>query len=190
MNLTNLTNLTNDTNLTMNPTNLTLKSIVSIIRHFKLPVLHFSRSGWLALVSTNHRTLITKTVMRPLSSFLMPNYLLSENNYKYQNDMTNINPSVFRNSRHKKTTHITHLLTSNDVEENPGPALDRPPDNQAAQHAPIQAITYNVRGLGDERKMRHLLSYLQQRKSGKNRDFIACLQESYVDKAGKIPYIW
>ena len=71
-------------------------------------------------------------------------------------------------------------MLSNDIHKNPGP-------NQTAA---IQAFTYNVRGLGEEKKLRHLLNYFQQRTGGKNSDFICCLQETYIEKPGKIPYLW
>ena len=87
--------------------------------------------------------------------------------------------STFRNGRHLSTMSSFRLRRSNDVESNPGPKRES-----------ILVITHNVRGLGDEKKLRHLLHYLQQRKSGKNLDFISCLQETYIEKAGKIPYIW
>ena len=54
----------------------------------------------------------------------------------------------------------------------------------------IITLTYNVQGLGDERKLRHLLHFMQGKKGGKNLDFIACLQETYIEKSGKIPFIW
>ena len=86
----------------------------------------------------------------------------------------------FRDQHHKTMVTKNRLIQGNDVEENPGPQA----------RAPILAVTYNVRGLGDERKLRHLLHYMQQKKAGKNLDFVACLQETYLDKPGKIPYIW
>ena len=98
--------------------------------------------------------------------------------------------AVFRNHRHRETTKRRQLRTSNDVETNPGPPSGEIPTTCAVHRAPVQAITYNVRGLGDEKKLRHLLNYLQQRKAGKNLDFLSCLQETYIEKAGKIPYIW
>lgn len=63
------------------------------------------------------------------------------------------------------------------MEPNPGPI------NRGCK--PLVTVTYNVRGLGDERKLRHLLNYMQQRKGGKTSDFI-----SYIEKDGKIPFIW
>ena len=59
----------------------------------------------------------------------------------------------------------------------------------AEQSASTVVKTYNVRGLNDERKLRHLLSSFQKELT-KNRDFVANLQETYIRELGKIPYIW
>ena len=74
------------------------------------------------------------------------------------------------------------LLVCGDVEQNPGPQGHNQPD--------LRTISYNIRGLGDERKLRHLLNIMHQKKGGKNSDFIACMQETYIVAPGKIPYIW
>ena len=49
--------------------------------------------------------------------------------------------------------------------------------------------SYNVRGLKDEKKLRHLISHYHK-KSNKDVDLVVCLQETYLDAPGKIPYIW
>ena len=51
-------------------------------------------------------------------------------------------------------------------------------------------MSYNVRGLNDESKLRHLINALYKTCGGKDTDFVACLQETYLEKEGKIPYIW
>ena len=50
--------------------------------------------------------------------------------------------------------------------------------------------TYNVRGLNDESKLRHLLNYFHKKDKGKSLDNVVCLQETYFTSPGKIPYIW
>ena len=50
--------------------------------------------------------------------------------------------------------------------------------------------TYNVRGLNDESKLRHLLNYFHRNDKGKSHDYVICLQETYITSPGKIPYIW
>ena len=57
-------------------------------------------------------------------------------------------------------------------------------------NAALKVISYNVRGLKDENKLRHLLNGFYKRNGGKNRDFMACLQETYLENEGKIPYLW
>ena len=54
----------------------------------------------------------------------------------------------------------------------------------------LRVTTYNVRGLKEEAKLRHLLNYFHKACSSKNKDFVACLQEVYLESPGKIPYLW
>ena len=51
-------------------------------------------------------------------------------------------------------------------------------------------VSYNVRGLNDEAKLRHLINYCYKKDQGKNSDSIFCFQETYIANSGKIPYIW
>ena len=81
---------------------------------------------------------------------------------------------------HLSAIILQRLRCSNDVEENPGPLED----------ATLSVLSYNVRGLNDEKKLRHLINQLYQQNPGKNRDFVACLQETYLERDGKIPYLW
>ena len=80
---------------------------------------------------------------------------------------------------------LRHLLTlvkiglSNDVEKNPGP------DETA-----LMITTYNVRGLGDDRKVRHLVNSLYKLDKGKNVDRFIFLQETFITKPGNIPFLW
>ena len=73
------------------------------------------------------------------------------------------------------------LMRSGDVETNPGP-----------KEAAIKVISYNVRGLNDERKLRHLINhcYKLNQEAGKNCDSFYFFQETYINEAGKIPYLW
>ena len=50
--------------------------------------------------------------------------------------------------------------------------------------------TYNVRGLKDEAKLRHLINHYSKTISNKNKDVVACFQETYLESHGKIPYLW
>ena len=88
----------------------------------------------------------------------------------------------FLNFRHRSRLLSMLLALGGNVESNPGP--------NEHDEGRLHVITHNVRGLGDEKKLRHLLNKMHQRMGGKNRDFIASFQESYLEKAGKIPYIW
>ena len=89
---------------------------------------------------------------------------------------------------------------------NPGP-VDSGPDVDAEDHRPGQhdhrgakgpkklpaamvVTSFNVRGLNDEPKLRHLINSLYKVCGGKNTDSVACLQETSIEKEGKIPYLW
>ena len=91
------------------------------------------------------------------------------------------------------------LLRCGDVEQNPGPGPrpSRGPGSDASSTegkdfslaADLQVTTYNIRGLNDENKMRHLLNNFNKNLK-KNSDSIICLQETYIEELGKMPYIW
>ena len=106
------------------------------------------------------------------------------NNHFYQKDELrepNVNlTNVFRSHNHLFQTYKQSLLRSGNVESNPGPRAQ----------GDLHIITYNVRGLGDEKKLRHLLNQMHTRKGGKTRDFVACIQETYITNPGKIPFLW
>ena len=54
----------------------------------------------------------------------------------------------------------------------------------------LKVVSYNVRGLGDERKCRHLLNHFNSNYLNKNTDCFIALQESLIETPQKIPYIW
>ena len=91
--------------------------------------------------------------------------------------------NVYKNLRHLSSSLGKSLQESGNIEPNPGP---RP---QPKQDTDLKVITYNVRGLNDEFKLRHLVNNFYQSTS-KNVDFIACLQETYIENPGKLPYLW
>ena len=97
-------------------------------------------------------------------------------------------PILRLNERHHKNILYREIICSNDVESNPGPVSHS--TNQAAKKSSLNVTSYNVRGLKEETKLRHLLNYFHKKSPGKNSDFIACLQETYLEKEGKIPYMW
>ena len=84
-------------------------------------------------------------------------------------------------NRHAKALISSHLMSSNDIESNPGPT---------PEETSLTVTNYNVRGLGDERKMRHLVNSLYKGDKGKNVDNIICLQETFITSLGKLPYLW
>ena len=95
--------------------------------------------------------------------------------------------------RHKSALIFILLQLSADVEKNPGPQ-----DHEDEQHhrttsrrrAQLKVMSYNVRGLNDEKKLRHLINHLYKEDPGKNGDFIVCLQETYLERESKVPYLW
>ena len=54
----------------------------------------------------------------------------------------------------------------------------------------IKTMTYNVRGLNDQHKVRHLINLLNKEYLGKDYDAVIALQETNVLKAGILPYVW
>ena len=93
--------------------------------------------------------------------------------------------------RHASLIVVQRLRVSQDVETNPGPEeLSGTNRGQQTNNSPILVTTYNVRGLNDEAKLRHLLNYFYTRNRGKDMDFIACLQETFIEGPGKLPYLW
>ena len=82
------------------------------------------------------------------------------------------------------------------METNPGPNL---PDQQAQPMndghdgnvtSQIQVTSYNVRGLNEEKKLRHLFNHCHGQLTTKDSDLVVCLQETYIEVPGKIPYLW
>ena len=92
------------------------------------------------------------------------------------------------------------IAEAGDIEENPGPDPRVPDDrgrdrdayagNNSGKQVECRVTSYNVRGLGDDKKLRHLINYCYQNQAGKNRDDIFCFQEVFIDNPGKIPYLW
>ena len=87
------------------------------------------------------------------------------------------------------------------MESNPGPVPMQPaqpaqpaqPNNNGHDGnvtSQILTMTHNVRGLNDEKKLRHLLSHCHGQLKSKDTDYIACLQETYIESPGKIPFLW
>ena len=81
------------------------------------------------------------------------------------------------------------LQACGDVQPNPGPDLQSK-GCRTPRPASVMVTSYNVRGLKEEAKLRHLLNYFNVANKGKNVDFIVGLQETYIDKQGKIPFLW
>ena len=110
------------------------------------------------------------------------------------------------------------VLLGGDIERNPGPAqLAEAQQEEARQEVEVQredprpeggdlldrlhgwnspgnmdvmVTSYNVRGLNDECKLRHLINCCYKNSGGKNREDVYCLQETYIEMDGKIPYLW
>ena len=102
------------------------------------------------------------------------------------------------------------LIISGNVEKNPGPSTqtDDGPEQQTAtdeearyargagqqrasvKPTQVKAVTYNVRGLNDQNKVRHLINYFNKAYCSKDFDSVIALQETNIVKEGIIPYIW
>ena len=126
--------------------------------------------------------------------------------------LTNYNVQANENHPSFRQTKILveqRHIRSGDIHSNPGPGerdQDRDRDGPAQRAQPavtdggegtasgkqasIFVTSFNVRGLKEEKKTRHLLSQFNKTIASKNNDVIVCLQETYVENAGKIPYMW
>ena len=89
------------------------------------------------------------------------------------------------------------LKACGDVEPNPGPRLSTQqqltttldPSPRKDEKPSIQVITYNVRGLGDKKKVRHLVNRCHQL-CAKASNSIFMLQETFVEKLDLLSCIW
>jgi len=95
--------------------------------------------------------------------------------------------NVFKCFRHRKETIRMKLICSEDVELNPGPKLRNPALDGKGD---VQVMSYNVRGLNNEPKLRHLLSSLNIGTNPGDKDYLFLIQETFVEKPGKIPFLW
>ena len=93
-------------------------------------------------------------------------------------------PKVFSSSRHINSVITMRNIRSSDVETNPGPETHR------NLRGPIEVISYNVRGLNDQKKLRHLVNFCYKKNPSKNKDLIFCFQETFIEKPGIIPFLW
>ena len=62
--------------------------------------------------------------------------------------------------------------------------------NAPLRKAPLMVISYNVRGLNDQHKARHLVNYLYKVDKGKEMDLIAGFQETYISRVNSLNYLW
>ena len=96
---------------------------------------------------------------------------------------------TFRNDRHRELQIKTRLTSAKDVELNPGPERTDPTPAET-KGKQVEVISYNVRGLKDTRKLRHLVNYCYGSKLNKNKDSFFCFQETYIENPSLIPYLW
>ena len=80
------------------------------------------------------------------------------------------------NSKHRSAFIKSRLHRSGDVARNPGPLP------QVSNS--VSVTTYNVRGLKDEGKMRHLLNLCYKGADSTNSDSFYLMQETYLGKPG------
>ena len=121
--------------------------------------------------------------MRSKNPALLTKLNLNRNNHLLTLAFSLLCLAVFKNMRHRTSTLCKLLRESGNVELHPGPRL------QPKQETDVKVISYNVRGLNDEFKLRHLVNKFYQ-STRKDTDFIACLQETYLENQGRLPYLW
>ena len=78
------------------------------------------------------------------------------------------------------------LQGGGDIESNPGPQRSA---RKQQEGSTLMVTSYNVRGLNDEAKLRHLVNYCYSQ-TNKDRDHFFLFQETFLTKSNKIPYLW
>ena len=112
-------------------------------------------------------------------------------NVTISNKFSGVSRSIKGNWKRKPTRLVTRgqlrriLMLAGDVERNPGPH----PDVRNVRSS-VSLVSYNVRGLNDDKKLRHLINYCYTRVGGPNDDFFCLLQETYIMQPLNIPYLW
>ena len=127
-------------------------------------------------------------------------FCYSENSFLYRKNVAGLGPKarLSRNpslSQLAKRTNLNYaltkrklLLSSGSIESNPGPEPRRKRDGKGST---ILVMSHNIRGLGEERKLRHLINYCYKETGGvTDKDFIFCFQETYINNPLKIPFLW
>ena len=99
-----------------------------------------------------------------------------------------------RNVLDEADTRRKLLVAGGTIERNPGPnvgtATARGSKTPRRRTPAIRVTTYNVRGLGDEAKLRHLINSCYKKASVSDTDAIFFFQETYINGWNKIPYLW
>ena len=80
-----------------------------------------------------------------------------------------------KDGRHLLVIIILRLRRSQDVESNPGPTPGAP-GTPGTSMSEVKVISYNVRGLNDELKLRHLVNNCYKLNRNLAQDFVICLQ--------------
>ena len=120
-------------------------------------------------------------------------------NYRNQSNQSNLIHSVFTDLRHRDEVQRVHNMISKDIEENPGPRPTPATGTGTASSRSTASInkkpsllvnSYNVRGLNDEKKLRHLINYCYSFKGLNSADYVFCMQETYISQPLKIPFLW
>ena len=117
-----------------------------------------------------HRTL-TRTLKRTSANLIHLNSCLVK---------------TFRSEHHAGAVKRSRLLRSQDVEEHPGPIRSQATTGKGN----IEVTSLNVRGLNDPVKLRHLINHCYNTGLSKNKDAIFCFQETFIENAGMIPFLW
>ena len=91
---------------------------------------------------------------------------------------------IFTSEKHRMRIIWLKQTRSGNVEVNPGP-------HSTQRNSSVMGTSYNVRGLNDEPKLRHLINYCYLKiRNGRDLDHFFLFQETFIAKANKIPYLW
>ena len=82
--------------------------------------------------------------------------------------------SVFRDAEHRRRVISQSLRRCPEVEENPGPRPEQDTRQAERPRSQVKVMSYNVRGLNDESKLRHLVNHCYKEVGGKDQDSVFC----------------
>ena len=107
--------------------------------------------------------------------------------------LTALTPSIRNSSSSTVTSTATATATATSTVTGTATAMDNGSSQNSSgktkEKCDLQVMSLNLRGLGDKKKLRHLINYCYK-KSNEAIDSVYLLQETHSSNLGLIKYIW